>query len=130
MEYFTRSLLRPEHIEADPNSKLKLDGKAFDQLAKSAVILSQIEVSKPPPAPRPRERLPINGKQDQSDSDSPDSDTESICSLPSQTSNRGVDEAHGFPTVLSCKICLEEKNWWSHGPEEDLLQAVLRYTHW
>mmetsp|Transcript_11125 Transcript_11125/g.24454 ORF Transcript_11125/g.24454 Transcript_11125/m.24454 type:complete len:141 (-) Transcript_11125:103-525(-) len=140
MDYFTRSLLRPEHIEADSGKpgKLKLeklekleklDGKALE-LAKSAVIWSKIEVSKPPPAPRPRERLPV-GKQDQPDSDCPDSDTESIYSLASQCSNKSTRDGHGFPAVLSCKISLEEKgSWWSHGPEEDLLQAVARYTQW
>mmetsp|Transcript_69899 Transcript_69899/g.110518 ORF Transcript_69899/g.110518 Transcript_69899/m.110518 type:complete len:140 (+) Transcript_69899:74-493(+) len=139
MDYFTRSLLRPEHIEADSGKpgKLKLeletlDGKALE-LAKSAVLLSKIEVSKPPPAPKPRERLPV-GKQDQPDSDCPDSDTESIYSLASQCSNKSTRDGrdgHGFPAVLSCTISLEEKgSWWSHGPEEDLLQAVARYTRW
>eukprot|EP00434_Breviolum_minutum_P021415 symbB.v1.2.018896.t1/scaffold1526.1/size113566/3 len=60
MDYFTRSLLRPEHSEVD--GKRKLEGKALDldAFAKSSVILSKklTEASKPPPAPRPKERLP------------------------------------------------------------------------
>ena len=135
MDYFTRSLLRPEHKEVD--GKRKLEGKALDldAFAKSSVILSKklTEASKPPPAPRPKERLPpVKCNQDQCDSDCP-SDTESIYSLPSQHSNASAHEGLGFPTILSCELNrLEERggNVWSHGPEEDLLQAVLRYARW